>query len=168
MIIIRINAYHADSSAAIFVDRKLVAAIEEERLTRIKHWAGFPSQSIAFCLKRAGVTYDQVDCYAIGRDPWAKFSKKMMYVLKNPLSSSSVIRDRFKNSKKAANFEDDLANMFEVKSDVFKNKIYHVEHHRSHIASAFYSSPNIQTAITCASHTHSHNQLRHIHCANII
>ncbi len=48
------NAYHADSSAAIFVNGILVAAIEEERFRRVKHWAGFPSLAIQFCLKEAG------------------------------------------------------------------------------------------------------------------
>jgi carbamoyltransferase len=54
MIIIGINAYHADASAAIFVDGKMIAATEEERFTRIKHWAGFPKQSIRFCFAEAG------------------------------------------------------------------------------------------------------------------
>ena len=46
MIILGINAYHADASAAIFVDGKLIAATEEERFTRVKHWAGFPSMAV--------------------------------------------------------------------------------------------------------------------------
>jgi hypothetical protein len=53
LIILGINAYHADSSAAIFVDGKMIAAIEEERFKRVKHWAGFPRQAIEFCLKEA-------------------------------------------------------------------------------------------------------------------
>ena len=63
-IIIGINAYHADASAAVFVDGQLVAAIEEERLNRVKHWAGFPVQAIEFCLKEAGVGYEDVDVWA--------------------------------------------------------------------------------------------------------
>jgi predicted NodU family carbamoyl transferase len=46
MIILGINAYHGDSAACIVIDGKLVAAIEEERIRRIKHWAGFPSEAI--------------------------------------------------------------------------------------------------------------------------
>ncbi len=57
MIILGINAYHADSSAAIFVDDILVAAIEEERFRRVKHWAGFPSLASQFCLKEAGYLF---------------------------------------------------------------------------------------------------------------
>ena len=78
MIILGINAYHADASAAIFVDGKLIAATEEERFTRIKHWAGFPAKAVAFCLKEAAVSMAQVDYFAIGRDPKAKFFKKIL------------------------------------------------------------------------------------------
>ena len=60
MIILGLNAYHADSSAAIFKDGVLIAATEEERFRRIKHWAGFPSEAIAFCLKEAGITLKEV------------------------------------------------------------------------------------------------------------
>ena len=52
-IILGINAYHADSSACILVDGKLIAAIEEERINRIKHYSGYPIESIRECLKIA-------------------------------------------------------------------------------------------------------------------
>ncbi len=77
MTILGINAYHADSSAAILVNGELLAATEEERFARVKHWAGFPAQAILFCLKEAGVTLDMVDHIAIGRDPKAKLDKKL-------------------------------------------------------------------------------------------
>ena len=76
MIIIGINAYHADSSAAIYVDGRLIAAIEEERCRRVKHWAGVPQQDIEFCIREAGIGYNDVDYFAIGRDPKAKLDKK--------------------------------------------------------------------------------------------
>src|SRR5947209_3448849 len=109
MIILGINAYHADSSAAIFVDGKMIAAIEEERFRRIKHWAGFPKLAIEFCLKEAGVTYGQVDFFAIGRDPKAKFLKKILFVASNPSGSMKAIKDRFSNSKKMTSIDDELA-----------------------------------------------------------
>jgi carbamoyltransferase len=84
MIILGINAYHADSSAAIFVNGQLVAAIEEERFKRVKHWAGFPQLAIEFCLKEAGISYEQVDHFCIGRDPKAKFFKKILYLASHP------------------------------------------------------------------------------------
>ena len=82
MIILGINSYHADSSAAIFRDGVLIAATEEERFRRVKHWAGFPSMAIEFCLREAGITLHEVDHIAIGRDPWAKFSRKILFLMK--------------------------------------------------------------------------------------
>lgn len=141
MIIIGINAYHADSSAAIFVNGKLIAAIEEERFRRIKHWAGFPKLSIEFCLKEAGISFEQVDYFAIGRDPKAKLFKKIKFLVKNPAGSFGVIKDRIKNSRKASSIEKELSQISGLPEYAFTRKIIQVEHHRSHIASAFFASP---------------------------
>ena len=84
MIILGINAYHADSSAAIFKDGHMIAATEEERFRRVKHWAGFPSMAVEFCLREAGIKLHEVDHMAIGRDPRAKLGKKIAFLLKNP------------------------------------------------------------------------------------
>jgi carbamoyltransferase len=147
MIILGINAYHADSSAAIFVNGKLVAAIEEERFKRVKHWAGFPQLAIEFCLKEVGVSYEQVDHFAIGRDPKAKFLKKLLYLAVNPKGSFSVIKDRLSNSRKVSSLDKELANISGLSAEVFKGKIAQVEHHRSHLASAFFASPFDEAAL---------------------
>ena len=141
MIILGINAYHADSSAAIFVDGKLIAAIEEERFRRVKHWAGFPELSIAFCLKEAGIGYGDVDYFSIGRDPKAKFLKKLVFLAKNPGGSYMAVRDRLTNSKKIASIDQELSRLSGLPVSAFSGKIKQVEHHRSHIASAFFASP---------------------------
>ena len=141
MIIVGINAYHADSSAAIFVDGKMVAAIEEERFRRVKHWAGFPELAIAFCLKEAEIKYEQVDYFAIGRDPKAKFFKKILYLLKHPAGSFGAVKERFSNSRKVASIENELSRLSALPAKTFSGKIKNIEHHRSHIASAFFASP---------------------------
>ena len=141
MIIVGINAYHADSSAAIFVDGKMIAAIEEERFRRVKHWAGFPELAIAFCLQEAGIGFEQVDHWAIGRDPKAKFFKKLLYLVKNPGGSFAAIKDRLVNSKKVASIGEELSRLSGLPANNFAGKIQQVEHHRSHIASAFFASP---------------------------
>ena len=141
MIILGINAYHADSSAAIFVDGKLVAAIEEERFRRVKHWAGFPQLAIEFCLQQAGIRYEQVDHYAIGRDPGAKFFKKLIYLASHPFGSIAAVKDRMNNSRKIASIENELSRISGLAANTFTNKINHIEHHRSHLASAFFASP---------------------------
>ncbi len=141
MIIVGINAYHADSSAAIFIDGVMVAAIEEERFKRVKHWAGFPHLAVAFCLKEAGVSYRQVDYYAIGRDPKAKFFKKLLYLAANPSGSFSAVKDRLSNSRKVASIEKELSIVSGLPETAFDSKVLNIEHHRSHLASAFFASP---------------------------
>src|SRR4051812_34776932 len=98
MYILGINAYHADSSAAIFKDGQMIAATEEERFTRIKHWAGFPVLAIQFCLREAGIGLADLDYITIGRDPKAKFINKLNYLRKNPSLVMGAIK-RYNNSK---------------------------------------------------------------------
>lgn len=147
MTILGINAYHADSSAAIFVDGKLIAATEEERFTRVKHWAGFPALAIKFCLQEAGITLEQLDYIAIGRDPKAKRANKLAFIAKNPLANAGLIMDRLKNAKNVSSLEEEFEKAFGVPSSVIKPKIHQVEHHRSHLASAFFASPFDEAAI---------------------
>ena len=147
MIILGINAYHADSSAAILVDGKLLAATEEERFTRVKHWAGFPAQSILFCLKEAGITLNEVDHIAIGRDPKAKLMKKVMYLLNNPMGGLDTVINRLQNSRKVSSLEKEFASITGIDEKIIKQKIHQVEHHRSHLASAFFASPFEEAAL---------------------
>ncbi len=69
MNILGINAYHANASAALVCDGKLVAAVEEERLNRVKYAAGFPLEAIRYCVKAAGITVADIDHVAIPRNP---------------------------------------------------------------------------------------------------
>ena len=78
MYILGINAYHGDSSACLLKDGKIICAIEEERIRRIKHWAGFPSEAIKFCLNDAGINISDIDYITIGRNPSAHLAKKLL------------------------------------------------------------------------------------------
>jgi len=78
MYILGINAYHGDAAAALIKDGRLVAAVEEERFNRIKHCAGFPTQSIQYCLGAAGIDIEQVEHVGISRDPSAHLHKKVL------------------------------------------------------------------------------------------
>lgn len=148
MYILGINAYHADSSAAIFKDGVMIAATEEERFRRVKHWAGFPSMAVQFCLREAGITLEQVDHIAIGRDPKAKLQKKLLFLLKNPGGGWSAVLDRVRNARKVSSLEDELAALdINVYKSAIKQKIHQVEHHRSHLASAFFASPFEEAAL---------------------
>ncbi len=138
MYILGINSYHADSSACIIHNGKLIFAIEEERLRRVKHWAGFPTLSIKNCLKACNINISNVDYICINRDPNVNLLKKIFHILKYK-PSLRLILDRIKNRSKYQNISDILKK--EYPNEKFNGKIVNVEHHNAHLASAFYVSP---------------------------
>ncbi len=126
----------------------MIAATEEERFRRVKHWAGFPSMAIQFCLQEAGITLQEVDHIAIGRDPRAKLRNKIMFLLKNPGGGWNAVLDRLKNARKVSSLEDEFYQLDPgVDKAAIKAKIHQVEHHRSHLASAFFASPFEEAAL---------------------
>ena len=131
-----INAYHADSSAALLIDGEVVCATEEERFTRQKHWAGLPIKSIEFCLSSQHLKMSDISSICIGRDPNAKILNKMKFMAKNIKPSISMLKQRFSNRSDLNSLKDDINNHFG-----FCPKIEFIEHHRAHLASAFFSSP---------------------------
>ena len=146
MYILGLNAYHGDSSACIFKDGELIAAIEEERIRRIKHWAGFPSEAIKFCLDECGIGIGDVDYITISRDPSANIYKKITHSVKN-LVSFKALKDRLANTKKVASIKQELANVFNIDESKIKAEVVNVEHHRAHMVSAFFASPFEESAI---------------------
>src|SRR5690349_24762909 len=97
-LILGINAYHADSAACIMQHGKLLAAAEEERFRRIKHWAGFPAQAIHYCLQEAKVDLADITHVAVNRSNRANLFRKLGYVaLKAP--SLHLLRAKWKNGK---------------------------------------------------------------------
>jgi carbamoyltransferase len=144
MKILGINAHHADASAAMVVDGILVAAAEEERFRRIKHWAGVPTQAIRYCLDEAGVGINDVDAIAVNRDPRARLWQRAKFIIAQR-PSIGAIRKRLKNRAEVVGLEDELRQAFSV--DDLKPQVHHVEHHRAHLASAFYVCPWDDAAI---------------------
>ncbi|MCW8896626.1 MAG: carbamoyltransferase [Flavobacteriales bacterium] len=146
MYILGINAYHGDSSACILKNDEVIAASEEERFRRIKHWAGFPSEAIKFCLGEANIDITQVDYITISRDPSANIHKKILHAAKN-LVSVKALKDRLANTKKVGSVKAELSKVFNIPEDQIKAEIRNIEHHRSHLASAFFASPFNEAAI---------------------
>lgn len=145
--ILGINAFHADASAAILRNGELLAAIEEERFRRVKHWAGFPSLAIQFCLSQAGISIGEVDHIAFGRDPKAKWAQKAKFALQHPGAVAFAMRGRLTNAAAANSVESELEGLPGAEKASFKDKVIYVEHHRSHLASAFYASPFREAAL---------------------
>lgn len=144
MFILGLNAYHGDASACLLQDGKLVAASEEERFRRIKHWAGFPSQAIEYCLSEAGIRLNQVDHIAVNSDPSANFSRKVKYTLLN-IQNPSFLLSRLANRKKRNSLETEFERAFP--DSELTAKVHRIEHHLAHLASCYLVSP-FEEAVT--------------------
>ena len=142
MYILGLNAFHADSSAALLKDGKIIFATEEERFERKKHWAGLPKKSISFCLEAAGIEMKDIESICIGRNPNEKLFKKILYSINNPFNSLRLLFQRFTNRRDITNIEIEITNDFGVCPP-----IKFIEHHRAHLASAFFSSPFLESTI---------------------
>src|SRR5438309_4786806 len=139
MNILGLNAFHGDASAAFLRDGQLVAALEEERLNRIKHWAGLPVLAAKACLQGA-----QPDHIAISRNPKAHFADKLVRVALRPRRWPSLI-SRAANSARIAHVGRELAAEGILPQQT--HQIHFVEHHRAHLASAFFASPFEEAAV---------------------
>ncbi len=137
-VVLGINAYHADSAACLLVDGELIAAVEEERFCREKHWAGFPQAAIRWCLSRGAVSLTDVDHVALNRRPRANLGRKIGYTLtRHP--SPKLLAERALNMRSWLAIDDELRSAFPDAK--LRATIHHVEHHLAHLASAFLISP---------------------------
>src|SRR5262245_23669247 len=148
MIILGINAYHGDGSAAILQNGQLKAAVEEERFRRIKHWAGFPSQSIEVCLQMAGLKAREVDYFAVSRDPRANLARKALFtILKRP--NHRLVKDRANNRTLIGRLPETVADTLGLDEAFVRSRMHWIEHHPTHLSSAFFVSPFDEAAV-CA------------------
>ena len=191
MYILGINAYHGDAAAAIVRDGELLAAVEEERFNRIKHCAGFPAESIKYCLRAAGVSIDEVDHVGISRNPSANLHKKIRAVAKRAAASAQwsvaggrsaqlrvndpsvltdvavaetalssngngngraqgflqQVADRLRNAAKVRDVKSELAGALGISQSKIRAQFHNIEHHRAHLASAFFVSPFERAAL---------------------
>ncbi len=206
MYILGINAYHGDAAAAIIKDGELIAAVEEERFNRFKHCAGFPTESIRYCLEAAGIGIEDVEHVGISRNPAAHLHKKVLFAASRAVKQVTVGRrqeaggrqqdaggrqqeagsrrreavetlepidenvgnggkgeggkgrnhsggiftqvvDRLANAARVRDLKDVLARSLGVPTANLHAQFHNIEHHRAHLASAFYVSPFNRAAL---------------------
>jgi carbamoyltransferase len=140
MLILGLNMFHADASAAIVCDGEVVFAVAEERLNRIKHYAGFPALAIKACLDAVGAKITDIDHVAIGQDSDANLAKKVQYALANPGKILNFIRLR-QRKQAMRDLRSLISEALEVDPQTLRFQEHHLEHHIAHIASAYYCSP---------------------------
>ncbi len=137
-LVLGLNAYHGDAAACLVRDGALVAAAEEERFRRIKHWAGFPSEAIRYCLAEAGADLADIDAVAVNRDPRANLWRKVAYgILRRP--SPALVLRRLRNARDWAGIEAEFERAFP--GEGFRARVHHIEHHLAHLASAYLVGP---------------------------
>ncbi len=141
MQILGINAFHGDASVALVTDGQLRAAVEEERLNRVKHCAGFPGLAARCVLGLEKVAPGELDHLAISRDPKANLQKKLLYAAQKLPSVTGMLRDRLANVSKVHGVRESLAKALEIPEKSLTAKLHNVEHHKAHVASAFFLSP---------------------------
>lgn len=140
MLVLGLNMFHADSSAAIIQDGKVLFAISEERLNRVKHYGGFPNFAVRACLDAAGARLSEIDHVAVGQDSDANLAKKVQYALSKPSKILNFIRLR-QRKEAMKDVRGLLASSLQLPPESLKFQVHHVEHHIAHIASAYYCSP---------------------------
>src|SRR5208337_4735191 len=146
MYLLGINAFHGDSSACLIKDGELIAAVEEERFRRLKHWAGFPRESISYCLNASGIGISDIDMVAVNRRPWANWHRKLFYIISRR-PSLKMLWGRLQAANELGDVPKLLAAQFSINESSFPARTYQVEHHRAHLASSFLVSPFEQAAL---------------------
>ena len=133
-VILGINAYHADSSSCVIKNNELKFAIEEEKINRVKHWAGLPINSIKLGLSLGEIDPKEITDVAVNFNPFSNLFQKSTYFLRNYIIGKKK-REIYNRTKSRLDFKKQL---FFLENNKFK--LHYVDHHVSHIASAFYPS----------------------------
>jgi carbamoyltransferase len=139
-LVLGLNSIHPDAAAVLMDDNGVVAAIAEERLNRKKHCAGFPSLAVAEVLRIAGASMSDLTDIAIARDPKANRAAKMKFILRHPFSGLHLAVWSTQKQTTLAKIDQLVADACGEPAAKFKAKVHNVEHHLSHLASAFFWS----------------------------
>jgi carbamoyltransferase len=139
MLILGLNMFHADASAAIVQDGEIKFAVAEERLNRRKHFGGFPALAVKACLEAVGAKISDIDHVAVGQDSDANLAKKVQYAVANPGKILNFIRLR-QRKESMRDVRSLLSKALDTDPGQLRFQEHHLEHHIAHIASAYYCS----------------------------
>ena len=123
-VIVGINTYHADSSACILIDGTMIAAVEEERINRKKHFSGYPIESIKECLRIAKKRDVEITDIAFNTKPSSNFFSKCIFWLKNFSFKKNYLTQRI---KKKIYVKELLLKEFKLNNNI---KFHYIEHQR--------------------------------------
>lgn len=135
MIVLGLNIFHGDSSACLLIDGEIISAAEEERFTRIKHFSGFPINSINYCLSKSNLTIEEIDNISVNFNSKYNFKHKISFMLRNFFHTNFF--PRLNLTVKKNSISNIIYQNFNKKISI---KPSHVPHHKSHIASSYLCS----------------------------
>lgn len=138
-VILGLSFGHGDSSAALIVDGQLVAAAEEERFNRIKHYALFPTQAVQYCLRHAGIRAEDVAVVAIPRKPSKHLTRRLLTYWRHPSLFAELNARRKSRSEGFSEWAQ--------KQGLGRARIFRCEHHLAHMASVRYLDPSEPMAL---------------------
>ena len=147
MNILGISAHYHDSAAALVVDGIPVCAVQEERLSRRKNDAGFPLAATEWCLEHAGIEPDDLDAVVFYERPMLKFDRILTCALRAFPRSWRMFPKAMKNSLGEKVW---VRGIIASQIGVPRRKILFTDHHASHAAAAFLTSPTERAAILTA------------------
>jgi carbamoyltransferase len=146
MYILGINYYFHDSTACILKDGKLIAAIEEERLSRDKHSRDFPRKAIARCLCMAGIGYEEIHHIAVSIKPSHNWNKKLGFTFQNLKSFVPFFKHEVVHAyNKQEGFWSWYKHYYGDKSK--GPKVHFIPHHYCHAPASFFISPYEEAAL---------------------
>ena len=146
MYVLGISCYYHDAGAALVKDGQLIAAAEEERFNRKKHYSDFPKQAIEYCLAEAGITIDEVDYIGFYEKPLVKFSRILETTLSCwPKTYWTWVRSMPVWLMSKLRIGRTIQQELHTEKD-----IYYCQHHLAHAASAFLVSPFEEAAVITA------------------
>jgi carbamoyltransferase len=145
MNILGISAFYHDSAAALVQNGHIVAAVQEERFSRIKHDEGFPSQAVGYCLSQAGITAQQLDLVVFYEKPLLRFDRLLeTYIAYAPQGFRQFLASMPTWLRKKLYLSRELDRAL---GGHYTGRFVFTEHHESHAASAFFPSPFDEAAI---------------------
>jgi carbamoyltransferase len=144
--VLGVSAHYHDAAAALIVDGRLVAAMQEERFSGVKNDAALPLRAIAGCLALAGIEAPALDAVVFYENPYAKLERILISTLRGfPRSRRFFVRAM------ASQLQDKLwvLDALAVRLAVPRRRIQFRDHHATHAASAFFASPFARAAVLC-------------------
>ena len=144
MIILGLSYYYHDSSAALLRDGVIVAAAAEERFSRVKHDSGWPGLAVEFVLRQSGVSIEEVDYVVFYEKPFVKFERMLVTAMATFPRSAGVFREAMQRWVTDKLW---IKSMMKRELGVPSAKLLFADHHMSHAASSFFTSPFEEAAI---------------------